>query len=494
MKKELFILGSIIIMSFNALSQECNCSESFEWMISTFEKNDAGFQYVIDKKGLDDYNKFTANFKEKANNVTSVNDCHRIMLDWLHYFRKGHIGVGIKGTGVKDKKPIDDETRQKYKNEKTIDLTDKQLIDILNKKQNKNPIEGIWSDEKYTIGIINNGDSNNKYTAFIIKADSAHWLPKQVKAEFTVNNDTKTYSVNYYAQDHSKQICQAKFINESNTILFLYNDYWIQQFPDTILTKNERLFLSFLKEKHPFVEKLSDKTIYLRIPSFEYNQKEYIDSVLSKNDKLIKSTPNLIIDIRNGTGGSSHSWENIIPYLYTNTIRDMENQYLATELNAKEYESYAKNFKDTSISKRCSNIAKKMREHFGEFITLSNQKYSIYTLDKVFPYPIKVAVICNKYNGSADEGFLYDAKQSTKVKVFGVPTMGCFDISNVNYVNSPDGKFTLHYCMTKSLSIPDYCIDDIGIQPDYFIDDSIKEEDWIEYTKTVLEQQYIKNR
>ncbi len=66
--------------------------------------------------------------------------------------------------------------------------------------------------------------------------------------------------------------------------------------------------------------------------------------------------------------------------------------------------------------------------------------------------------------------------------------MGCFDISNVNNVDSPDGKFILHYCMTKSLSIPDYCIDGVGIQPDYYIDDSIKEENWIEYTKTILEE------
>ncbi len=245
----------------------------------------------------------------------------------------------------------------------------------------------------------------NKYNAFIIKADSAYWLPKQVKAELMVNNDNRTFSVNYYTQDHSKQNCLAKFLTESNNLLLLYNDYWIRQFPDTNLTKKERLFLSFIKEKHPFVEKLSDKTIYLRIPSFEYNQKKYIDSVLSKNDKLITSTPNLIIDIRNGTGGSSHSWENIIPYLYTNIVRDMDNQYLATDLNAKEYESYAKNFKDTSISKRCSNTAKKMREHLGEFITLSDQKVSTYTLARIFPYPIKVAIICNKYNSALMKDF-----------------------------------------------------------------------------------------
>jgi len=492
MKKILFIIGLIILKVFNIDAQECNCGESFDWMVSTFEKNDAGFQYIVDKKGVDDYKKFTDKLKDKAKSTTSLIICQKIMTDWLHYFRSGHIGIGIKDAGENVLKLTDSEIRQKYKSEKTINLTEKQLITILEKEQNKNPIEGIWyyknNSITYTIGIIRNEKSDKKFTALIIHADSVYWLPKQIKAEFTMNDDNKTYTVDFYVRDHSKKNFQIKFYNDSANMFYLIDNYWTRIYPQNTLTLKEELQLSFTNSKIPFVMQLSDKTIYLRIPSFLYYQKKYIDSVLTKNDNLITSTPNLIIDIRNGTGGSDHSFEKIIPYLYTNTIRDVGEQYYATELNAMEYENYAKAFKDTTLINHCNYVAKKMREHLGEFITLTDLKYETKTTGKVFPFPHKVAIICNKNNGSADEGFLYEAKQSSKVKVFGKPTNGCFDFSNMKIIDFPNNKFVLYYSMTKSLLIPDYCIDGVGIQPDYFIDSAIPDEDWVEYTRAILEQ------
>ncbi|MDP3557585.1 MAG: S41 family peptidase [Bacteroidota bacterium] len=488
MKNKLFTLFTIIMFVFNASAQECNCSESFDWMVNTFEKNDAGFQYVIDKKGEDEYKKHTALYKEKAKGITNLNDCQAIMYGWLRYFRPGHIFVNIKESGKNGKEPSDEEIRLQYKNAKTIDLTEKQLINSLEKKHNKNPIEGVWSNGDYSIGIISEEKSSKNFTAFIIKADSVYWLPKQIKAEFTLNDDAKIFSVDYYMRNHSKEVTQAKFIDASCTLLSLYGNYWTRIYPKSALTKKEDLLISFSKSNLPFVEKLSDKTIYLRIPSFASEQKKNIDSVLAKYDKQISSTQNLIIDIRNGTGGSDDSYSNLVPYLYTNPIRGMGVQLLATELNAKGYERYAKQYSDTENINYCNGVAAKMRANLGKFIALSDKTYGIDSLAKVLPYPQKVAVICNQNNGSTDEQFLLEAKQSRKVKVFGRPTGGMLDISNMNVIDFPNGKFVLGYCMSKSYRIPNYCIDGVGIQPDYFIDDAISDEDWIEYTKSVLEQ------
>ena len=490
MMKKLFIFFTIIIIAVNTFAQECNCGKAFDWIVSTFEENDAGFQYVIDKKGKDDYIKYTALYKEKAKSITTLNDCSDVMNGWLHYFRSGHIGAGLKESGENSKKLSDAEIRLQYKNEKTIELTENQLINILEKKQNKNPIEGIWDNGVYSIGIIGDEKSNKKFTAFIIKADSVYWMPKQVKAGFTLNDDNKTFTVDYYMQDHSKQATQAKLINDSGTLLSIHKNYWTRVYPESKITKKEELLVSFNKYRLPFVEKLSDKTVYIRIPSFAPDKKKDIDSVLAKYNSLITSIPNLIIDIRNGTGGNDASYKKIIPYLYTNPIRTVGMQLYATKLNAEAYEKYAKIFNDTSDINHGNRVARKMRENIGKFITLSEQTYSLDSLDKVLPYPEKVAIICNQFNGSTDEQFLLDAKQSTKVKVFGRPTGGMLDISNINVIEFTDGNFVvgLGYCMSKSYRIPDYCIDGVGIQPDYFIDDAISEDDWIEYTKSVLEQ------
>jgi hypothetical protein len=492
MKKKLLTLFVLVIITFNISAQECNCLESFDWMIDVFEKNDAGFQYVIDKKGVVDYKKHTEVLKEKAKSALTVNDCHEVMNEWLKYFRPGHIGVYIKKTDILNEdgngKKSDTEIRLQFKNEKTINFTAKKLISILEKKPNKNPIEGIWSDGNYTIGIISDEKYDKKYTAFIIKADSVYWIPGQVKAEFALNNDDQSYSVDYYLRNHTMQKTQAAFLNDSCTILTLYNNTWIRKYPEVSLSKKDELFLSFSKSTSPFVEKISNKTVYLRIPSFEANKRKDIDSMLEKYNYLITSMPNLIIDIRNGTGGSDASYSKIIPYLYTNPIRYVGIQLYATELNALAFEKYAKEYDDTSRVNHLNRIAARMRNNAGKFISLWEEAYEVDSLDKVLPYPQKVAIVCNHNNGSTDEQFLMTAKQSLKVKVFGRPTGGMLDISNLNEIDFPNGKFMFAYGMSKSYRIPDYCIDGIGIQPDYFIDDAITEYNWIDYTKTILEE------
>lgn len=72
-------------------------------------------------------------------------------------------------------------------------------------------------------------------------------------------------------------------------------------------------------------------------------------------------------------------------------------------------------------------------------------------------------------------------------KIFGEPTHGAFDCSNVNIVDFPNGKYVLWLTMTVSNRYPEYRIDDIGIQPDYFIDDNIPAQDWVEYVQSVVE-------
>ncbi len=487
MKHILFLLSLTFSLSYSA--QECNCPQSFEWVINTFETNDAGFKYVTDKKGIEDYKKYTNLYKDKVKNITNQKECEKIMTDWLHYFRSGHIYVSAKQqeNNVNGKPLSDAEIREKYKNEKTINLTQKQFIADLEKRKDRHPLEGIWKNGNYIIGIIKDKNNSLKFTGFIIKADSTYWMPKQIKAEFTLKADS-SFDVNYYMRDHSKEITSAQFISKSYNVLKLFNNYWERSYPNVVPDKKEEVLLAFSNSPKPFIKKLSDKTIYLRIPSFLHEQKKYIDSVLATNDKLITSTENLIIDIRYGTGGADAAYEEIMAYLYTNPMRGVGVKLYATELNALAYEGYAKEYTDTADINRLNGIAKNMRANIGKFITTSDQHYYTTSYDTVMPYPKKVGIICNHNNGSTDEQFLIDAKQSRKVKVFGIPTGGMLDVSNMNDIDSPDHNFTLGYCMSLSFRIPNYCIDGIGIQPDYFIDDDISEYDWIDYTKTVLEQ------
>ncbi len=300
-------------------------------------------------------------------------------------------------------------------------------------------------------------------------------------------NEDGSFTVFYSMRNHSKEKVKAKFIGTSFNLMEMINEVWIKKYPSNKLSKNEDLYQKFLNSSKPFLQKLSDKTLYLRIPSFVYSEKEHIDNLLEENDKTIKSTENLIIDIRNGTGGSDYSYFGLLPYIYTNPIRRIGMLYRATELNASAFEGYAKEIGDQETINYLYKLSDKIRncknKYYDDGVIVDiESSYS----KSIFPK--KVAIICNKYNGSTDESFLYDAKQSQKVKIFGTPTIGALNTSNINTITTPNKKYTLYYTLTLNKRVPNYLIDDIGIQPDIYIDETIDDINWIDFVKKYLEQ------
>ena len=53
MKK--IIILFIFPLTFPGYGQNCSCADDFIWLKETIEKNDAGFQYAIDRKGNEEY-------------------------------------------------------------------------------------------------------------------------------------------------------------------------------------------------------------------------------------------------------------------------------------------------------------------------------------------------------------------------------------------------------------------------------------------------------
>lgn len=488
--KGLVLFFALLLNIPFAFSQECNCEKSFDWMVTTFRSNDAGFQYIVDKRGSDDFERFHSQQKIKAQKSSNDAECRKVMLDWLHYFRLRHIGIDLKTTNTpkqqsNEKKP-DDQIRAQFKKEPTVNLTEAKLIALLEKKKNPDPIEGVWTYGKWRYGIIADEKNTNSFTAFFIKGDSVYWMPGQIQAQFT--SDREAYATDYTRNDRLKENYKAVFMNTSKTVLNVGDYFWVRRYPHNSSLLYDSLYTNFFRPSYPpYLKKLNNKTLYVRIPSFDLSHRKWIEELFSKNDSLIKSTNNLIIDIRYGTGGSDRSYRPIIPFLYTNPIRKVSIDIFSTELNIKFYEDYLKIVKDSSTVKFFNNLITKLKSHPREFVPFFDSSFEIDSFPEVFPFPEKVAIICNHHNGSADEQFLITARQSQKVKIFGRPTGGALDISNMNEVESPDGKFVLRYGVSKSNRAPVYCIDDVGIQPDYFLDDSLPEGDWIEYVQKILE-------
>ena len=134
-----------------------------------------------------------------------------------------------------------------------------------------------------------------------------------------------------------------------------------------------------------------------------------------------------------------------------------------------------------------ADIVARLAATDAEWVPMSDTPVDVERRDTVYAYPARVGIVTDERNGSTAEQFLLDARQSLKVKTFGVPTAGVLDVSNMNFVESPCGDYELGYSISRSYRLPDLPIDDIGVQPDYFLDAGIPRWRWVEHVRGVLE-------
>lgn len=484
------VLLPVILLATATLAQPCPCPATFNWMVTTFEQNDAGFQLVVDRKGQAAYAEHTQALRVRADSASDLIACSRVLDEWIHWFRKGHIGIGpTKQAQQADQqqKASTPVTATTFPAGRTVKLTEAELVKRLERAgSTRHPLEGVWTMGAYRVGIVRQPKDSTRFDAVILASENRNWKPGEVKVELQRQADGR-YTGTFYMGDHSPEPVEAAVQGSSGSMLQM-RGVWMRQVPAPQFSPAERMHQRAMDAEAPFLERLSDRTLYLRIPSFAFEQKALIDSVLAANDAVIRAAENLIIDIRYGTGGSDASYGGLIPYLYSGPLRTVGIKLRATELNAAGYEEYADMFgRDTEDGRECMDIATRMRAALGGWIEADPQPWTVDSAHTVLPFPQRIGIICNEGNGSTDEQFLLEARTSYKVKLFGRPTFGSLDASNMRQVTSPDGCFQLGYTMSLSHRLPRMPVDVMGIQPDHYLDEGIPEMEWVTYVQQVLE-------
>ena len=397
------------------------------------------------------------------------------------FFRKKHIYIqNIKV--VNDKNNITS-TLPKEITQVQFDLYNSKL------KSKQEKLEGIWKTGDYTIGIYRIGNKE-KYIGYIIKANN-NWKQRQVKLEI-YKDENNTFIANYFMGDYKvQQFNDVELV--SRNFLKLGNIYLKRIKPLGELNKTVDRYINLIDAEKPILIEVSSNTLLLRIPSFNYSQKKYLDSLILKNHNKIINTENLIIDLRNNGGGAFKSTEKIIPYIYSNPIKIYGYNYLSSPYNNKLWEGFIENPNNSDEFKNyAKNRFKKLNANIGGFVEyystgFENVKDSTYyALDTIYKNPKQIGILINENIGSSTEEFLFYAKQSKKVKLFGTKTYGVLDITDMHTIDFPSNIFRLYYCTAISIRLPELPIDEYGIQPDYFYGKTIKPYEWINTTIEIL--------
>jgi Peptidase family S41 len=480
MKHLLLIL--IFVIPRLVFSQDCDCASTYNWVKKTIEENDAGFSYVIDSKGQKAYEIHCEAIRNRVKTISDQTECALVLKEYLAFIRSGHLSIKKISTENKTaEKPDKNKIIEQYKDWERLDV-DIAVFEQHHQSKKNIDFEGIWKKKGFKIGIKK---IDNNYLGFIIEADEVYWAEGQIKLKIDSKN-----KITYYNNDRSTNSFFDKAELIGNNYLQIGFSFLerINPIPENNPTIEE--YIKTTKVRKPYFEKIDEKTNLLRIPTF-YGAKTkiYIDSVISANKEVILKTPNLIIDIRNNGGGSDRSFREVLPFIYTNPIRQVGIEFLSTPLNNQRMLDFINDPKwgfDEEEKEWAQDSYDILVKQIGEFVNIDSVDVNIITFDTVFSYPKNVGIIINEYVGSSGEEFLYIAKQSKKVKLFGTTTMGVLDISNMYSVKSPCEKFELGYSLSRSMRIPELIIDDIGFQPDYYIDKSIPKYEWIEFVSNIL--------
>ena len=472
-----YYLIPLLVLSFlskSSYEQTCNCEKNFQWVKKTFEINDAGYLKTIELKGKQTYISHTSSYMQKIKSAKTITECASVINEWIKFFRKGHIGV----FPADDQDKNDTDTHWEKAN---IDL--QSFKNYLHSKKIPD-FEGIWTVDDYRIGVIK---QKNRYIGFIIESGNISWKQNQIKLKFTKSNDGD--KLIYYTGNKSSE--------EYKTVELIGNNYL--QAGGYILKRelpefekdNKQIedYYKIMTAKQPYAEMLNDKTVYLRIPSFNLKYKKTIDSVIIEYKSKILTTENLIIDLLDNGGGGDDSYQELLPFLYTNPFRNIATAHRSTKLNNQTIIDNANN-PDYGYSAEEKRMAKqsydKLESQLGKFVNLGTNIIEIEKRDTIYPYPKNVGIIINEHNGSTTEQFLLAAKQSKKVKLFGRTTFGALDMSNLSIVKSPSNDLVLVYATSRSFRISEMPIDDIGIQPDYYLDKGIPLFKWVEFVNETL--------
>lgn len=445
-------------------AQTCDCEKEFLFLKEQLENNYAGFRDKVKGNNKKKYEQLTSSLLQKARGVTAAHYCDGLQKEWISFFRDGHIQ-----TGGETVKAVTDSSIIQQLFSQTERLPYK--VNELHGKPGS--IEGIYytADSTYKIAVIKNKTAFRDYAGIILSSKTNAWVPGQVKLELKRLADG-TYIAYAYNRDHAGYATIYSFDG-----MRLNNGTWIKA--GAAQSGNTRT-----PAPPVGTARLSNKTFYLQISSFDPWNAAAIDSVIKSNEQNFKTIPYWILDLRGNGGGADFSYAPLMPYLYTGPVITTGVDVIASPANIKGWEKLLEDPELPATTKKAvSEMIVKMKSNTGGFVNIVPDDTLL--PEEVKNYPQKIIILADRHCASSTEQFILAALQSKKVILAGQPTKGVLDYANMRDVNFPCSSRVLSYATTRSRRVDQgKGIDNKGIYPRIKLAEG---RDWIKEALRILE-------
>jgi hypothetical protein len=409
-----------------AQTDSCSCLENIQDLIQKTETNYIAY-HLIEKQHPSkaiQYNGHKKNILALAKK-TNQEDCIRLMRKFLSYFNDGHLFVGESIQYSK-------EQLEAFKqNIKTKPVSENEVKSYLDTERSRlDPIEGIWytGQNTYKMAILRESKASNTFIAVVLQSSNDSWKNGYIKAE--IKKGEIGYSAIYYNGNFSKVKYDVSIYK--NTIMGMgpFNRFG-RIYPKSPAYQED---INETDAALPTIRKIDADNLLITIPSFLI-EFPYLDSLIRNNLTLLRSSKNLIVDIRGNTGGNAIYFPLIAQY-YTNKYRDPQGLVLSSV----ETTNYFKRLASFSRKRQAANdtalnfyevVVKNMTENPGSIV--KGSLYPEIIFDSVYKNPARVAILTDKHCASAAESFILHSKGvSNKVTTFGERTYGMIDYTSTH--------------------------------------------------------------
>jgi hypothetical protein len=428
-------------------SQQVTNAHTLDSVKAYMERNYVGFADKVNPQTQQAYLAYIKQSDEYAKKATSVAEYYLAIHHYLTFFKDQHLYINTPAdtADIEKIQPDYNKVQQLY-------------------YTSKNSIEGIYytGDSVYKVALIKSKKGLRNYAGIILTSKAATWKQGQVKFEL-IETGVNQYLGIWYNRAHYLSFAPVRF----NLRNGLGDQGWYKH--NSLPDIEEDPIPVFAEESktNTFFKLLNDSTCYLRIKTFNATNARNIDSVINANKTSLQSKPRLIIDLRGNGGGSDRSMSYLKPILYTDPVKNIGVDMLATPDNTAAWDTLIDQYRKDLPKDYLDKISKRIHQNDGTERAMVNfSADNTDTLPEVWPNPAKVAIVIDGGCGSSTEEFLLFARQSKKTIMAGEHSIGVLDYSNVVPKSFSDPSFILHYPTTRSRRIDvGLAIDNKGIQP-----------------------------